>query len=310
MSIRDGQGCSDFKTRRHFSGSAAVKSKMAGQDREQCYLDPDFEPGKSSLGSPRASVTSVTSCASTLSTQSGGKDSSKQRYEITKAGLAKFAKRLTSKDKSANKAIHQFPSAIPNIEVTPLRRSGSVDSLLETNLYCIDASDISNCSSMACLVPSCSSNNLSLQPLPHQQPHRPHGRQDHPHPPLVCLPSWRHTGAAIYLRPQCAQQVDQGTFSQLFADKLMIKSDKESCRGFLLIINLISAVISLPYIGQCLENPEVLLEGLPLSKTERKRLEKLNKINIDLQALFVSVEHEHLERARSILSTTDVNVNW
>ncbi|KAF8782328.1 hypothetical protein HNY73_012627 [Argiope bruennichi] len=125
------------------------------------YLDPDFEPVKSPLGSPRASVTSVTSCTSTISTQSGGKDSSKQRYEITKAGLAKFAKRLTSKDKSSNKAIHQFPSTIPNIEVTPLRRSGSVDSLLETNLYSIDASDISNCSSMACLAPSCSSNNLS-----------------------------------------------------------------------------------------------------------------------------------------------------
>ncbi|GBM89623.1 hypothetical protein AVEN_256037-1 [Araneus ventricosus] len=177
------------------------------------YLDPDFEPVKSPLGSPRASVTSVTSCTSTLSTQSGGKDSSKQRYEITKAGLAKFAKRLTSKDKSSNnKVIHQFPSAIPNITIPT---SPSVPAKLEV-----------------------------------------HRRGDIPSSPSV-------------------------------PNKLT---------------NWLS--------GQCLENPEVLLEGLPLSKTERKRLEKLNKINIDLQALFVSVEHEHLERARSILSTTDVNVNW
>ncbi|GFS48102.1 hypothetical protein TNIN_135141, partial [Trichonephila inaurata madagascariensis] len=71
----DGQGCSDFKTRRHFSGSATLKAKAAAQERESTFT-----------------------------------------YEITKAGLAKFAKRLTSKDKSSNnKVIHQFPSAIPNM---------------------------------------------------------------------------------------------------------------------------------------------------------------------------------------------------
>ncbi|CAL1274010.1 unnamed protein product [Larinioides sclopetarius] len=271
----DGQGCSDFKTRRHFSGSAAVKAKAAAQERERLYLDPDFEPAKSPLGSPRASVTSVTSCTSTLSTLSGGKDSSKQRYEITKAGLAKFAKRLTSKDKSSNnKVIHQFPSAIPNIEVTPLRRSGSVDSLLETNFYSIDASDISNCSSMACLAPSCSSNNLSPSNLsPTNSLTVPTDGRTIPTSPSVPAKLEAHRRGDIPSSPSVPNKLTKGLS------------------------------------GQCLENPEVLLEGLPLSKTERKRLEKLNKINIDLQALFVSVEHEHLERARSILSTTDVNVN-
>ncbi|XP_076334282.1 ankyrin repeat and fibronectin type-III domain-containing protein 1-like isoform X2 [Tachypleus tridentatus] len=53
---------------------------------------------------------------------------------------------------------------------------------------------------------------------------------------------------------------------------------------------------------------DVFLEGLALAKGEKKRLEKL-KFNIDLQALFVAVEQEHVERARSILVTTDVDVN-
>ncbi|XP_022242200.1 ankyrin repeat and fibronectin type-III domain-containing protein 1-like [Limulus polyphemus] len=53
---------------------------------------------------------------------------------------------------------------------------------------------------------------------------------------------------------------------------------------------------------------DVFLEGLALAKGEKKRLEK-NKFNIDLQALFVAVEQEHVERARSILETTDVDVN-
>ncbi|GFU42438.1 uncharacterized protein TNCV_4555701 [Trichonephila clavipes] len=122
----DGEGCSDFKTRRHFSGSATFKAKAAAQERERCYLDPDFEPVKSPLGSPRASVTSVTSGASTLSTQSGGKDSSKQRYEITKAGLAKFAKRLTSKDKSSNNKLSE--TVIQKVFAISCRPSGIVAS--------------------------------------------------------------------------------------------------------------------------------------------------------------------------------------
>lgn len=41
-----------------------------------CYLDPEIEPAKSPSGSPRASVTSVTSSGST---QSSGKDITKQK---------------------------------------------------------------------------------------------------------------------------------------------------------------------------------------------------------------------------------------
>ncbi|KAL1472657.1 hypothetical protein MTO96_039186 [Rhipicephalus appendiculatus] len=56
---------------------------------------------------------------------------------------------------------------------------------------------------------------------------------------------------------------------------------------------------------------ELLLDGFSLSKSERKKLEKLNKFNIDLQGdpLFAAVEHHHIERARSILETSDVDVN-
>ncbi|PRD34274.1 UNVERIFIED_CONTAM: hypothetical protein NCL1_15191 [Trichonephila clavipes] len=165
-------------------------------------------------------------------------------------------------------------SSVSFKEVTPLRRSGSVDSLLETNLYSIDASDISNCSSMACLAPSCSSSNLSPSNLsPTNSLTVPIDGRTIPTSPSVPAKLEAHRRGDIPSSPSVPNKLTKGLS------------------------------------GQCLENPEVLLEGLPLSKTERKRLEKLNKINIDLQALFVSVEHEHLERARSILSTTDVNVN-
>ncbi|XP_022238607.1 uncharacterized protein LOC106457080 isoform X2 [Limulus polyphemus] len=54
---------------------------------------------------------------------------------------------------------------------------------------------------------------------------------------------------------------------------------------------------------------DLLFEGLALTKAERKKLEKLNKFNIDLQALFVAVEHENVERVQTIFETTDVDVN-
>ncbi|XP_044759714.1 uncharacterized protein LOC123317318 isoform X2 [Coccinella septempunctata] len=53
--------------------------------------------------------------------------------------------------------------------------------------------------------------------------------------------------------------------------------------------------------------------GRKTSKKEAKllqqRLEKLAKVNIHLQALFAAVEHGHLEKARTILESTDVDVN-
>ncbi|XP_076345347.1 ankyrin repeat and fibronectin type-III domain-containing protein 1-like isoform X5 [Tachypleus tridentatus] len=54
---------------------------------------------------------------------------------------------------------------------------------------------------------------------------------------------------------------------------------------------------------------EEFLENLTLARGERKRVQEVNKFSIDLQALFVAVVHGHVERTRSILETTDVDVN-
>ncbi|XP_044731512.1 uncharacterized protein LOC123294520 isoform X2 [Chrysoperla carnea] len=45
------------------------------------------------------------------------------------------------------------------------------------------------------------------------------------------------------------------------------------------------------------------------AKQMQQRLEKIAKINIHLRALFAAVEHGHLEKARTILESTDVDVN-
>ncbi|XP_045478231.1 uncharacterized protein LOC123683318 isoform X2 [Harmonia axyridis] len=50
--------------------------------------------------------------------------------------------------------------------------------------------------------------------------------------------------------------------------------------------------------------------GRKTSKKEAKLLQqRLEKVNIHLQALFAAVEHGHLEKARTILDSTDVDVN-
>lgn len=54
---------------------------------------------------------------------------------------------------------------------------------------------------------------------------------------------------------------------------------------------------------------EFLVDGLNLTKTTKKKLDKLNKINIHLHALFAAVEHGHVDKARTILESTDVDVN-
>ncbi|KAG8178000.1 hypothetical protein JTE90_004483 [Oedothorax gibbosus] len=54
---------------------------------------------------------------------------------------------------------------------------------------------------------------------------------------------------------------------------------------------------------------ERIIDSSPLSKAEKKKLEKYNKFNIELQALFAAVEHKQLDRARSILESTNVDVN-
>nr|XP_015838501.1 PREDICTED: uncharacterized protein LOC661343 isoform X4 [Tribolium castaneum] len=45
------------------------------------------------------------------------------------------------------------------------------------------------------------------------------------------------------------------------------------------------------------------------AKLMQQRLERLAKVNIHLHALFAAVEHGHLEKARTILESTDVDVN-
>ncbi|GBO05123.1 hypothetical protein AVEN_172408-1, partial [Araneus ventricosus] len=54
---------------------------------------------------------------------------------------------------------------------------------------------------------------------------------------------------------------------------------------------------------------ERIIDSSPITKAERKKLEKYNKFNIDLQALFAAVEHKQLDRARGILETTNVDIN-
>ncbi|XP_067005275.2 ankyrin repeat and fibronectin type-III domain-containing protein 1 [Anabrus simplex] len=55
---------------------------------------------------------------------------------------------------------------------------------------------------------------------------------------------------------------------------------------------------------------EFLVDGFSLTKTAKKKIDtKLNKINIHLRALFAAVEHGHADRARTILESTDVDVN-
>ncbi|RWS12860.1 ankyrin repeat and fibronectin type-III domain-containing protein 1-like protein, partial [Dinothrombium tinctorium] len=50
-------------------------------------------------------------------------------------------------------------------------------------------------------------------------------------------------------------------------------------------------------------------EGIGLNKSERKKLERLNKFNFDVQALFAAVEREQLDRAKTLLESTDLDVN-
>ncbi|KAK9717688.1 Ankyrin repeats (3 copies) [Popillia japonica] len=45
------------------------------------------------------------------------------------------------------------------------------------------------------------------------------------------------------------------------------------------------------------------------AKLMRQKLEKMERINIHLHALFAAIEHGHLEKARTILESTDVDVN-
>lgn len=58
------------------------------------------------------------------------------------------------------------------------------------------------------------------------------------------------------------------------------------------------------------EGMEFLVDGFNLSKTTKKKIDtKVNKINIHVHALFAAVENGHVDRVRTILESTDVDVN-
>ncbi|XP_059477970.1 ankyrin repeat and fibronectin type-III domain-containing protein 1 isoform X3 [Neocloeon triangulifer] len=54
---------------------------------------------------------------------------------------------------------------------------------------------------------------------------------------------------------------------------------------------------------------ELLVDGLALSKVGKKRLDKLNRINIHLHALYGAIENGQVDKARTILESTDIDVN-
>ncbi|XP_065338459.1 ankyrin repeat and fibronectin type-III domain-containing protein 1 isoform X3 [Cloeon dipterum] len=54
---------------------------------------------------------------------------------------------------------------------------------------------------------------------------------------------------------------------------------------------------------------ELLVDGLALSKAGKKRLDKLNRINIHLHALYGAIENGQVDKARTILESTDIDVN-
>ncbi|XP_049817765.1 uncharacterized protein LOC109604148 isoform X2 [Aethina tumida] len=83
-----------------------------------------------------------------------------------------------------------------------------------------------------------------------------------------------------------------------------------------------SSTTELPTLAGDIETMEVasvpLTRGLPPpghkptkkeAKLMQQRLERLARVNIHLHALFAAVEHGHLEKARTILESTDVDVN-
>ncbi|CAN8003016.1 unnamed protein product [Ixodes hexagonus] len=238
----------------------------------RCHLLVEDEDGLrfSPSPSPRHSLSSAGSGASQASSSKGEAGKKQDQGGGVGGGLAKLARLLMQKEKtlvgssgdrspSASSALLSPPAptsstssvfdpltGFPGVPSTPLRRSASIDSLLDTSAAVAAIS-----------ATSASANGLdeaSLQATP-ASGHSPRSSGVLPNSPSV--PS-----------------------------------------------RLAKGVPGLRQSGV-----ELLLDGFSLSKSEKKKLEKLNKFNIDLQALFAAVEHHHIERARSILESSDVDVN-
>ncbi|KAH6943736.1 hypothetical protein HPB50_026087 [Hyalomma asiaticum] len=239
----------------------------------RCQLLVEDEDGVrvSPSPSPRHSLSSAGSGASQGSTRGDGGSSKKQEQGGVGGGLAKLARLLMQKEKapgerspsasstllsppgpaSSTSSVFDPATGFPGVPSTPLRRSASIDSLLDATAAAAAAAAHHHHSS--CLAANGQVDEASFQTTPTSG--------------LTSRPG------ALPNSPSVPSRLAKGV----------------------------------PGLRQ--SSVELLLDGFSLSKSERKKLEKLNKFNIDLQALFAAVEHHHIERARSILETSDVDVN-
>ncbi|GAB6025733.1 hypothetical protein CHUAL_011717 [Chamberlinius hualienensis] len=61
--------------------------------------------------------------------------------------------------------------------------------------------------------------------------------------------------------------------------------------------------------GWSRESIDCLVDGLSYTKADRKKMEKINKINIHMHALFLAVEQQQLEKARTIMENVYVDLD-
>lgn len=242
----------------------------------RCQLLVEDEDGVrvSPSPSPRHSLSSAGSGASQGSTRGDGGSSKKQEQSGVGGGLAKLARLLMQKEKapgerspsasstllsppgpaSSTSSVFDPATGFPGVPSTPLRRSASIDSLLDaTAAAAAAAAHHQHHHHSSCLTANGQADEASFQTTPTS------GLTPRP--------------GALPNSPSVPSRLAKGV----------------------------------PGLRQ--SSVELLLDGFSLSKSERKKLEKLNKFNIDLQALFAAVEHHHIERARSILESSDVDVN-
>ncbi|XP_077527009.1 ankyrin repeat and fibronectin type III domain containing protein wide awake isoform X3 [Haemaphysalis longicornis] len=242
----------------------------------RCQLLVEDEDGVrvSPSPSPRHSLSSAGSGASQGSSRGDGTSAKKQDAGGgVGGGLAKLARLLMQKEKvpgerspsasstllsppgpaSSTSSVFDPVTGFPGVASTPLRRSASIDSLLDATAAAVAAASHQQGSCGGLLGTTDGADETPFQTTPTS------GHSPRP--------------GALPNSPSVPSRLAKGV----------------------------------PGLRQ--SSVELLLDGFSLSKSERKKLEKLNKFNIDLQALFAAVEHHHIERARSILESSDVDVN-
>ncbi|XP_071033123.1 uncharacterized protein [Parasteatoda tepidariorum] len=208
--------------------SGCKRGKKTNTEKWQLLVDDDGNSSKSPGNSPRNSFSST---GSVTSQASSSKDN-RSEHGGSRAGLVKLARFLTTRDKSANGGDRHGSDSSLAPDSLSIRKSSSIDSLLESSSLDIGS-------------------------------------------PNDGVPS--SGGKPIPVSPSVPAKLE----------KEISKQGKSSRQSSL----------------------ERLIDSGPLTKAERKKLEKYRKFNIDFQALCASVEHKQLERAKSILESTDVNIN-